>query len=244
MLRRWILMDKASDDGSPSGYGDKESGTTETTETPEKAGGNNQNSETNPSEKSGEGDEAGKTSDKPEQTETTDKDLTGYGDKGGTKDKGDVKDEKPLELDLKGFKEEEVQHIREFAKANGLTKEQAQAMVDNQRADQDDLAKLREDRKAEEAKIYAKWEQELRDDPDFGGANYGHSVGAVNKFISEHLPSFGKALTAAGKRLPPIAMKEILKVSEKMYGESTFVEGSKTSTEKERNPWDFYSNNG
>lgn len=236
-----ILMDKADDNGSPSGYGAEAATTTETTTTTE-AAGNTGDSSKGDASGAGAADKAAGTDDKPKQTST--EDITGYtgkeGDKGDTKEKV-VTDDKPLELDLKGLEEDKVKDIQEFAKTHNLTKEQAQALVDKRKGEEDARVAATETYKAEEAKVFQKWETELKADPDFGGDNFANSVHNVNRLIREELPGMKKLLTESGKRLPPSLMKDLNSVARKLYGETEFVTGDKAVSKDTWKPTDFYN---
>ena len=240
LLKHRILMDKADDNGSPSGYGAETTTTATTPETSKTQGDTSNGTEGNAS---GEGTANQTTApdDKSKQAATTEseKDITGYtGDKPAEGDK--PKETPALELDLKGLEEASVADIKEFTQAHGLTKEQAQALVDKRKADEDAKLAANETYKAEEAKVFQKWETELKSDPDFGGDNFAHSVHNVNKLIREELPGIKNLLTTSGKRLPPSIMKDLNKVARKLYGETELVQGDKVSTKDAWNPLDFY----
>ena len=233
-----IYMDEAGEDGSPSGYGAETSQTTETTTTTEAQGDSNSDAK-NDSSSEGTQNQTPATDDKSKQTTT--EDVTGYDGKAAADKPAEEKtDETPLELDLKGLEETAVADIKEFAKAHNLTKEQAQALVDKRKSDEDAKVTAVETYKAEEAKIFQKWETELKSDPDFGGDNFAHSVHNVNKLIREELPGLKNLLTTSGKRLPPSLMKDLNSVARKLYGETELVNGEKVSTGDAWKPTDFY----
>ena len=234
-----ILMDSADDNGSPSGYGSETATTTETPETTQTQG-NTGDSTTGDTTPEGTKDTPAGDQSKPEQT-TTEENVSGYGDAPKTGDEKPAEDDKPLELVTEGLEEDAVKEIQEFAKTNKLTKEQAQALVESKKAEAVKRTEAIAQVKVEEAKVYQKWEKELRDDPDFGGKNFTHSINNVNKLIREELPGIKKLLTGSGKKLPPSIMKDLNSVAKKLYGETEFVNGDvggdKTT---QKNPWDFY----
>lgn len=220
-------MDKANEDGSESGYGAETTTTATTTETTQTQGNTSDDTK-------GDTSSAG-ASDKT--ATTTEEDVTGYT---ANKTETTTTEEKPLELDLKGLEEASVADIKDFAKAHGLTKEQAQAMVDKRKSDEDAKVTASETYKAEEVKVFQKWETELKSDADFGGENFATSVHNVNKLIREELPGLKNLLTTSGKRLPPSVMKDLNKVARKLYGETELVQGDKTSSNDSWHPTDFY----
>lgn len=236
ILKRWILMDKADENGSPSGYGSEAETTTSTTEGTEEKGNTGDSTAENASSSQG-------TQDKAAGDSAEEKDLTGYDkkdDKGDAKDEA-VKDDKPFELEnVEGLAEEKVKEIQEFAKAHKLSKEQAQGLVQKYKADEEARAKRIEDYKVEEAKVFKKWETELKEDPEFGGQNFNDSVHGVNRLIREELPGLKNLLTTSGKRLPPSLMKDLNKVARKFYGETEFNQGDRSSESKSWHPTDFY----
>lgn len=237
-----ILMDAASDSGSPSGYGAEATATTTTTETTQTQGDTSNGTQGNAAT-AGTAEQTSTGDDKSKQTTTTEskEDVTGYtGDKSEDKTQTKTEEDKHLELDLKGLEETKVADIKEFAKTHGLTKEQAQAMVDKLKSDEDAKVAATETYKTEEAKVFQKWENELKNDPDFGGENFAHSVHNVNKLIREELPGIKNLLTTSGKRLPPSIMKDLNNVARKLYGETELVQGDKTSAKDTWNPLDFY----
>ena len=229
-----ILMDKIDDTGSPSGYGAETSTTATPTQTTETQGSDNIDPK---GDTSGEGTkvETPTAGDKSKQTPT--EDVTGY-----TKPTETPKEEaKPaLELDLKGLPEESVKDIQDLAADLGLTKEQAQALVDKRKSEEDAKVTAQETYKVKEAEVFKNWESELKADPDFGGDNFAHSVHNVNKLIREDLPGLKNLLTTSGKRLPPSVMKDLNNVARKLYGETELVVGDKTSAKDSWNPLDFY----
>lgn len=228
-----ILMDKVDDAGSPSGYGAETSTTATPTQTAQTQGSDDIDSKGDTSSE-GTKVETSATGDKSQQTPP--EDVTGY-----TKTEATKEEAKPaLELDLKGLPEESVKDIQDLAKDLGLTKEQAQALVDKRKSDEDAKVAAKETFKAKEVEVFKNWETELKSDPDFGGDNFAHSVHNVNKLIREELPGLKNLLTTSGKRLPPSVMKDLNNVARKLYGETELVQGDKTSTSDSWNPLDFY----
>lgn len=156
-------------------------------------------------------------------------------------------EEKPLELNLEGIEELEGKKLSEFAKAHKLTKEQAQALVENRKAEltamKADDAKFVTEQEAKKQAAKAKWEQELRDDPVFGKDNYVHSVNRVDKLLAEKLPRFGKMLTKGNIVLPADVMRDLNDVALLVYGTESFVGGdNNTSKQAAKSPLDYYSN--
>lgn len=222
---RQILMDNANADGSASGNGT-------TTQTPAETPATTQN----------QGDSVSGTTDGQKSAEGAPNETGGNSDQS----QPNASTEQKLEVDLKGLEETKVADVLEFAKTHNLTKEQAQALVDQRKEELDSSAaaataaaeKLANDRK----EIHAKWEKELQEDPEFGGQKYSHNIHINNKMINEHMPELKNLLTNSGAKLPPKLMKELNAVARKLYSEAELVEGSgvKSSDDSDRKPWDFY----
>ena len=180
-----ILMDSVEGDASPSGYG-AETTTTATTTEKAQTQGDTSNGTQGDTSTAGAADKTATTDDKSKQT-STEEGVTGY--------EKPAEEAKPLELDLKGLEEEKVADIVEFAKTHNLTKEQAQALVDKRKGDEDAKVAAVETYKTKEVEVFAKWEEELKADPDFGGENFANSVHSVNKLIREELPGLKNLLS-------------------------------------------------
>jgi hypothetical protein len=229
-------MDSVEGDASPSGYGAETTQTATTTETAQTQGDTN-NSTQGDTSSAGAPNDTTTADDKSKQT-STEEGVTGY-EKPAEGSKP-AEEAKPLELDLKGLEEEKVADIVEFAKAHNLTKEQAQALVDKRKGDEDAKVAAVETYKTKELEVFAKWEEELKADPDFGGENFANSVHSVNKLIREELPGLKNLLTTSGKRLPPSLMKDLNSVARKLYGETELVQGEKVNSGDTWKPTDFY----
>lgn len=239
-MQNRILMDKIEEDTSPSGYGTEDSSSTTTTSQTQAQGDSSDNTSKGAADQ-GVSDQKAEDADKSKQAAATE-DVTGYTK---TDDKGDAKDaavteDKPLELEAKGLSEEQLSVVQEFAKAQKLTKEQAQGLVDKIKSDADVTAAKQAEMKQAEAQVYSKWEKELKEDAEFGGQNFAQNVHNVNKLIREEIPALKNLLTTSGKRLPPSVMKDLNNVARKLYGETEFNQGAKTGKESTWHPTDFY----
>lgn len=150
-------------------------------------------------------------------------------------------EDKPLEINTENLDETTVKEVQEFAKVNGLTKEQAQAVADKYKALAQDQAKYKADYEKTVKETYKKWEEDLRRDSDFGGANFAKSVHNVNKLLNENMPGLKNLLTTGGKRLPPSVMKDLNSLAKRMYGETEFNQGQAVSQKDTWKPTDFYN---
>lgn len=175
-----------------------------------------------------------------------------------------VEDEKPpeppvedknkleYEIDVKELDTPLVDKIKDFAKKNNLTKEQAQAYADMTKSEQvafkQSIADYNKKLDTDRTNTRALWQEELKKDTDFGGANFDKNVGKVNKFINEFMPETKKVLTERQSMLPPSVMRDISKLADKVYASDKFVPGSEPTGDgkvaekkEERKPWDYYT---
>lgn len=250
-----LLLDKLDESGTPSGYGTSE--TKVDTKTAETAGNN---SAADKGAAKGTEDKTAATDDKSKQAETSEKsekteDLTGYkaaddkskDDKAAedkSKDDDKTKDDKSKDqykdLDFKGLDPEKNKDLIEFASKAGMTKEQAQALVEKRKEHMD--LQAAEVQKFEDSKkeTFTRWEKELTTD---WGSEFNQNVKAVNDFATNHLPNLTKVLTSNGGRLSPSEMKEILALALKTNSETSFTEGDAgKSKQEQRHPSDYYKN--
>lgn len=188
-------------------------------------------------EKSGEAEPKEKESEDIESSSGYGEDSDENGKEGeeGSKDKSEGKDgddgegEKG-ELDLgdtSDFLPEEIDLIKEVTK--DMDKKSAEALLDYKRkeiAKSKELAEQREaDRVAKVAETRKSWVQELKDDQDFGGDNFGANVKKVDRVINDFLPNIKKKLTEGKGMLPPYIMRDLAKMSKALYGTEKLVTG-------------------
>ena len=178
--------------------------------------------------------------DKSKQDPAADPDITkvkGYGEKIEVPEKPVVpppveeKIDLGYELNEKDVDAADAKKLREFAKAHGLTKEQAQAYLDIRRDEdvqykqQFEQAKVDRERKVQEQR--ASWQKELKDDPVFGGTKYAHNVHMAMKVIEDHFPDLKKDIDEQGVMLKPYLMRAFAKLGEtKLYATPKFVPGT------------------
>lgn len=112
--------------------------------------------------------------------------------------------------------------VSEFAVAHKLTKEQVEAYV-NLRKSED--AKAEENQKAQIVSTRNAWIKELKDDKDFGGANFDKNVDRVEKVLQNFLPNTKKVLTERGSVLPPYIMRDLLSLEKTLNPTTTLVGG-------------------
>lgn len=92
----------------------------------------------------------------------------------------------------------------------------------------------------ETAKLKSTWYNELKNDKDFGGANFDINVYAVNNFMEKFLPGVKKMLTEKGSMLPPVVMKDYLNLAKKLNETEKFVQGDPDASEtKQPGKYDF-----
>lgn len=191
----------------------------------------------------------------PPKEEKIENPATGYGDEPpvvpadpppAEKKPEPVKDE--LELNVEGVPEAEAAKVREFAKKHGVTKEVAQAMIDERR----EAVKQVEAQRAEYEKAMQKriaetrkqWHDELKNDSQFGGDKFNFHVKRAEKVLEEFMPSTKKVLTERKTMLPPYVMRDLAKLADHLYATEKLVQGeaSKPDADEKENddPLNFY----
>ena len=153
------------------------------------------------------------------------------------------------ELDAKDLDSKEVTKIKEFAKTHSLTKEAAQAFLDQKLSETKAATKSYEDRKlaAENAvkEVKINWDKELRTDKTFGGENFERNIMQAERVLSEMMPETKKALTERKSMLPPYVMRDLAKLAETLYKPEKMIQGESSiaekKNEKEVNHLDFYT---
>lgn len=154
------------------------------------------------------------------------------------------------ELEVKDVDPAVLTKVQEFAKANALPKEAAQALL-NLRKTEFDAAKQAQ---ADQEKAYLKqvqdtrsaWDKELRTDATFGGEKFAHNVMQAEKVLGDFMPNTKKILTERGSMLPPYVMRDLAKLAEKLYSPENIVQGERPAGDevvvsKVDEHLDFYS---
>lgn len=233
-------VDSSTENQSPSGYG------TEATQTPQDtkaAQAERMYGKPDQGVEQAAGATEQKTEAAPEskQESVSQEDASGYLTGEAKPTEAKPTEDKPFEINTETLDEVTVKEVQEFAKVNGLTKEQAQAVADKYKALVQDQAKYKADHEKTVKETHKKWEEDLRRDSDFGGANFAKSVHNVNKLLNENMPGLKNLLTSGGKRLPPSVMKDLNSLAKRMYGETEFNQGQAVSQKDTWKPTDFYN---
>jgi hypothetical protein len=142
----------------------------------------------------------------------------------------------------------EVTSLTEFVKKHDLSKEVADALVADRKAEVkrivDSVASQETDKKAEAQRVRKANYEELKADADFGGENFKFNVGQVEKVLTDFMPGLKNKLTDSGAMLPPYVMKDLGKLAKHLYGNESLTQGDPTvpkQKEEENNPLDFYN---
>lgn len=135
----------------------------------------------------------------------------------------------PLEVKTEGLEKTEADALVAFSTKHGLTKEQAQAIID-QRIEENkqlaaDLDKSKKD--SENAKLDQRrqWHSELKTDKTYGENNFAQTTHKVNKVLSEVMTRTGKLLTNNSTMLLPDVMRDLADLHDKLYGTEVFNGG-------------------
>lgn len=138
-------------------------------------------------------------------------------------------DDLGFELKDDGIPKSDAQAVREFAKKHSLTKEVAQELLDQKKAQ---FTQAEADRAAfEQEQIRARdlkrseWYNELKNDPTFGGEKFAFHVKQAEKVIEEFMPGTKKTLTERGSMLPPYIMRDLAKLAAQLYTTDSLMQG-------------------
>lgn len=171
---------------------------------------------------------------KPEEDKKVEPSASGYGKKPLEVPKEELKkeEEKKTEdkleyekdLDLKDVDPKIGESLKEFAKRTGLTKEQAQAVIDLKKSDMAVIKQVYEDEQKrindEAIKLKASWDNELRTDRKFAGEKldqFDASITRIDKVLVDFFPNMKNHLTKAGSVLPPYVMRDLLGLASHLY---------------------------
>jgi len=205
---------------------------------------------------------------KQDEKKPVEKSSTGYLDENGEpkseekpkeepkKDEPPKTEQKPGEGDeflkdvkFEGVNDEDKKTLSDFIKTHKLPKEAAQAMVDLRKTESEKIKAFaaEHDKKMKdlEAEVKRGWIKELKEDKDFGGTNFAHSIKAAEKVMSEFLPNTKIKLTGADKMVPPYLMKDLAALHKKLYSKEKFDSNGNNPTpdSDDNNPdahLDFY----
>ena len=154
-----------------------------------------------------------------------------------------------LKLNVEGLYEENIKHIKDFAKKYALTKEAAQGMADDKKAENKRLIQAIEDRRKQEKidrdTLKRKWYNELKSDPNFGGEKFEFNVNRAEKIVDKFMPDLKKVLTDQGSMLPAYVMKGLANVANHLYSSEKLTQGEPLATGKDKetddDPLAFYN---
>ncbi len=162
---------------------------------------------------------------------------TGYGDKAPKVEDAvppvipAVPPQAPDDIDkaLEGVPKEDALEIKAFAVEHKLTPEVAKAWGDKVKAAvaQNAVEVANMERIAEQQKSQQRhsWYNELKNDKDFGGANFDRNRLQAEKVLQEFMPSTKKELTARGSMLPPYVMRDLAKMGDHLYATERLTQG-------------------
>jgi hypothetical protein len=183
-----------------------------------------------------------------EESEKVEDPATGYGDEPKVDEeeppkpdekKADDKPPEPDEIDKAigdGLAKEESAAIKEFATKHKMTPDQVKAYADLRREEYkaaEEHAKNQEkEAKLASQRVRASWHKELKEDKDFGGANFNRSISKAEKVLAEFMPSTKKILTESKGMLPPYVMRDLAKLAEHLYKTEKLVTGDPKVEEK------------
>jgi hypothetical protein len=143
--------------------------------------------------------------------------------------KEDPKKEEELKLDAKGLPEAEVLKVKEFAKKHGVSKEAAQALLDEKKQEIKNVEEYVKSQKAEAEALQQRtrrgWHEELKSDPVFGGDKFAYNIMQAEKVIHDHMPNLKKKLAESKTMLPAYVMKDLAKLASRLYSTDKLTQG-------------------
>jgi hypothetical protein len=144
--------------------------------------------------------------------------------------------EPKVEFNSEGLNDDGKKVVEAFAKTHKLTKEVTQAFADQLKLQVKSIADIQtaqaqaaaDNKKA----VQAGWEDELKNDKDFGGENFKANIKRVDTVLEKLFPHTKNLLTTNKSMLPPSIMKDFLTVHKLMLsGESNIVNGQNGSVD-------------
>lgn len=137
-------------------------------------------------------------------------------------DQGDKAKDIPETYDLKlpegsPLKPESIQSVSEFAKANKLTNEQAQSVLERENSNAIEQVKLLDD-------MSKKWVEEVKADKELGGNNFTKTAELSKRVIEKYAPELIKELEATGLGNHPGFVKFVYRIGKAMDS-GEFVKG-------------------
>lgn len=119
------------------------------------------------------------------------------------------------------LKEEDLNHVRDFAKSNNLSQEAAKSFLENQEKIVSDYHSSLE---ATHAKTVKGWEEEIKNDEHIGGDNFSKTEANIDRFLKaygnedltkildstgyKHHPALVRAFNKAGAALSEDTLKK------------------------------------
>lgn len=185
------------------------------------------------------GEPAEKAGEPPKEEKEEPKSTTGYSDEPKAPEQKSTEepktDETPEELELgdtESLIETEVESIKAFAKEKKLSSEVAKALVEFKKKEIEKITAYQKDRQQAMEQERVNWFNELKQDKDFGGANFSLNVKKAEKVVSDFLPNLKKQLTETGAMLPPYVMKDLVNIAKHLYAQESIVMGEAIKPEE------------
>lgn len=152
-----------------------------------------------------------------------------------------------LEVDMKDLSEADQKSLSSIMEKHKLPKDAQESLVAMKKSELSQAAQQKAEQEkqfqAQIQKTKTDWFNELKNDKDFGGANFDANVKLVNKFVTDFMPNTKKMLTEKGGMLPPSTMRDFHSVAKKLYETESFVQGDGSGASETKQPgkWNFLS---
>lgn len=150
---------------------------------------------------------------------------------------------------LEGLPKEEIEPMKAFAIEHKLSPEVMKAWADKTKLvlekNKIDATNMEKRIEQEKMQVRASWYKELKDDKDFGGANFDRNRLQAEKVLQEFMPQTKKALTSRGSMLPPYVMRDLAKLADHLYATERLTQGDPivpvVPDDKKDDALDFYT---
>lgn len=166
-------------------------------------------------------------------------DTSGEENSESSNDKGDslLWDKEEVAYELKAAEDspvtdEDLAAIAEFAKANAISKEAAQKLVE----DREKAIAAYQARQLEAHEALSKsWVTEIRRDKEVGGVNLGKNTVLVRRLVEQYGPEgFKDSLNQTRLGNHPLLFKFLSRLAKDVYSDDDIIDGESAASKKEK----------
>lgn len=148
-----------------------------------------------------------------------------------------IKNDKDEEVDIP---EDVTKPISEFATANSLTQEQAQALMDRELRLQDEALTAYN---KQEADLQREWQEASRKDSEIGGEKFSENMGYARKALESYFPEISSAINDHPFLDSPEILRGLVKIGKLMSDDREHVISRNQPPSDKSAPWEGYYKN-